>query len=513
MSATPHLALPLLAAAQAQKHVTHNEALASLDALVHLAVKERGRLVPPESPGEGDRYLVGEGAGGVFATHDGEVAFFDLGLWRFLPPRPGWRLYVEAEERIVVFTGTAWRDMGHFSRDIDNLQRLGIGTQADDVNRLAAKLNAALLTALSPEEGGTGDLRVVLNKTHQAGTLSQLYQRGYSGRAETGLVGGDDFGIRVSPDGQLWRDALRIEAATGVVSFPSGISGIAGANLLINPCFLVNQRNFAGGSLLQSAYGFDRWKAGTGGCTLTRQTDGTVTLVGALDQIVDVAQAVSLTGRANLAGATMTLSVEDPSAPLPATIGSQSVTIPAGAGRRSASVVLGGAETGNILVRLNPTSACSFKRAKLEVGPVATPWRGDPIEVEELRCRRYYQRLAAGGPSSSTILGVLAVRISTNLIEFPLTLPVPMRAAPTIATNNPVWAPYSPGTNQIGFQEAATSAWVALNGGLSINFASPATPTACTVRFSAATSFSGAAGSVGAFHLGVNVHFGMQAEL
>ena len=50
MSSTPHLALPLLAAAQAQKHVTHNEALASLDALVQLAVKERNRTAPPISP-------------------------------------------------------------------------------------------------------------------------------------------------------------------------------------------------------------------------------------------------------------------------------------------------------------------------------------------------------------------------------------------------------------------------------------------------------------------------------
>src|SRR5215207_4151202 len=41
MSATPKLALPLLAAAQAQKHVTHNEALSTLDALDQLAVRER----------------------------------------------------------------------------------------------------------------------------------------------------------------------------------------------------------------------------------------------------------------------------------------------------------------------------------------------------------------------------------------------------------------------------------------------------------------------------------------
>ena len=38
MSETVNLELPLIAAAQAQKHVTHNEALAIADALIHLAV-------------------------------------------------------------------------------------------------------------------------------------------------------------------------------------------------------------------------------------------------------------------------------------------------------------------------------------------------------------------------------------------------------------------------------------------------------------------------------------------
>ncbi len=37
---TPCLGLPLLAAAQSQKHVTHNEALTTLDALAQLAVAE-----------------------------------------------------------------------------------------------------------------------------------------------------------------------------------------------------------------------------------------------------------------------------------------------------------------------------------------------------------------------------------------------------------------------------------------------------------------------------------------
>ena len=181
MSSTPHLALPLLAAAQAQKHVTHNEALASLDALVHLAVKERNRTLAPGSPAEGDRYLVGAGATGAFAGHEDEVALFDLGLWRFFPPGAGWRAYVEAEDRIVVFDGAQWHGLEHYIKGFDNLEMLGIGAAADSLNRLSAKLNAALFVALEAAEGGTGDLRFVLNKCNAANVLSQLYSAASAG--------------------------------------------------------------------------------------------------------------------------------------------------------------------------------------------------------------------------------------------------------------------------------------------------------------------------------------------
>ena len=47
------LALPLIAPSQAQKHVTHNEALALLDILVQLAVEEVQATTPPSAPQEG----------------------------------------------------------------------------------------------------------------------------------------------------------------------------------------------------------------------------------------------------------------------------------------------------------------------------------------------------------------------------------------------------------------------------------------------------------------------------
>jgi len=74
MSETPSLGLPLLAAEQAQKHVTHNEAISALDALVQLAVKDRGLAAPPGSPAAGDRYIVAAGASGAWAGHESEIA-------------------------------------------------------------------------------------------------------------------------------------------------------------------------------------------------------------------------------------------------------------------------------------------------------------------------------------------------------------------------------------------------------------------------------------------------------
>ncbi|MBA1158045.1 DUF2793 domain-containing protein [Microvirga mediterraneensis] len=512
MSSTPHLALPLLAAAQAQKHVTHNEALASLDALVQLAVRERNRSAPPALPEEGDRYLVGSGATGSFATWEGHVALFDLGSWRFFAPNPGWLAYVEAEDLFVVFDGDEWKPSGAVPDVINNLQRLGIGTTADDLNRLSVKLNATLFTALGSDEGGTGDLRFVLNKSTEAGVLSQLYQRGYSGRAETGLIGNDDFSIRVSADGSAWHDALLVDHRTGLASFPCGLANVPGSNLLINSALLVNQRKFSGGTLGAGVYGFDRWKGGPGGCSLSLGADGTVTLSGALDQVIDVAHMAAEFGAASFAGATLTLSVEDPSDPLPIFIGSKAATIPAGSGRRSASVTLDGTETGNITVRLQPSGTCSFKRVKLEVGTYATPWTGVPLDIEELRCRRYYQRLAVSG-GSPAIAGALGQRVSTTNIDLPYTLPVPMRADPVVTTSAFVWTNGFPAGNQIGFYNNSGSAWVSLSGALTVTTLTGAGSSAIVLRLQAGVSFSGVAGAVGVLYLGNQAFIALQAEL
>lgn len=210
---TRHLSLPYLMPAQAQKHVTHNEALQMLDGLVQLSVRERSRSAPPDAPADGDRYIVGAGASGDWTGWDGDVACFLDGGWMRLAPRTGWRAWVEDEGRLVIFDGSVWA--GTTATEQQNLSLLGLGTEADAANPFAAKLNAALWTARPAAEGGDGDLRYTLNKETAAHVLSLLFQSGYSARAEVGLLGSDDLTLKVSPDGETWFDAVRIDQTTG----------------------------------------------------------------------------------------------------------------------------------------------------------------------------------------------------------------------------------------------------------------------------------------------------------
>jgi hypothetical protein len=455
MPDTPNLALPLLAAAQAQKHVTHNEALAVLDALVHLAVEEV-RSDPPAAPEEGARYLVDEGAAAAFAGRERSIALWDLGAWRFLAPRAGWRVYVKEQGRVHVHDGAAWRDLGTVIGALANLDRLGVGTSADATNRLAAKVNAALFTALGAGEGGSGDLRFVLNKEGTGRVVSQLYQSGFGGRAETGLIGDDDFTLKVSPDGGTWREALRVSAATGEVLFPSGVAGLSGGlrrNLLINPDFSVNQRGFVGGALAAGVYGYDRWKAGAGGCTLAVAPDGTATLSGTLAQVVEAPR---------LAGRTVTVSVRDPTGPVAVEVAGVAGAIGAGAGRRSVTLQLPGAATGNVLVLLSASGA-AFVQPALVVGEAPPDEDPMPPGLTLALCQRYFEKSydLALAPGSVTTAGIRLCRPVTTgqTVLDPLagSFAVRKRAVPTVT-----W--YSPSGLAARIRNSATSADLTITG-------------------------------------------------
>ena len=215
MTDTKRLQLPLIDAAQSQKHITHNEALARLDGLVHLSALSLAKA-PPATPAEDARYLVDAGGTGVFAGKATQVAMFQNGGFVFLTPKAGWRCFVQDSASFLVFDGVAWVDL--IAGRLEQVSRFGVGTKADDVTRLSIRSNNALFAAVPVSEGGSGDLRFKLNKEQPGASVSQLYQSNWSGRAETGLMGSDSFRIKVSADGSVWKDALVIDPASASVS-------------------------------------------------------------------------------------------------------------------------------------------------------------------------------------------------------------------------------------------------------------------------------------------------------
>lgn len=208
---TTNLALPYILPSQAQKHVTHNEALQRLDALVQMVVTAE-RAAPPEASDEGQCFLVAEEASGDWTGKEGRLAFRQDGAWIYLEPRIGWQAFFLDSEQISCFDGSAWRPV---SLTMDgSLAMLGINAAPDEVSRLALASDASLFS-----HAGQGH-QIKVNKAAVADTASLLFQTAWSGRAEMGLAGNDEFAIKVSSDGDAWTTALAI-SQQGVVSAPA----------------------------------------------------------------------------------------------------------------------------------------------------------------------------------------------------------------------------------------------------------------------------------------------------
>ncbi len=362
---SPHLLLPYILAAQAQKHVTHNEALRLLDALVQLSVLDRDLTAPPSLPIDGDRYIVASGATGLWAGWDLNVATWIDGVWMRLVPRPGWLAWIADETVAAVWTGTIWKLIGvpqdvsdavfSLVNDVDPTKRamfslsgittattrtftlpntsselailagtqtfsgnktfsgtltasgatatigtsaatatygmgtgatttgltktvnigtggasgsntvvnigsatagaggttvvntptvtfanavtqvgmpqasltaqlLGLGgATADATNRLSVNTPAVLLN-----NAGAG-IEATVNKNAAANDAAFAFKTGFSARALFGLLGNDDFSIKVSPDGSAFVEAMRIDRSTGRPTLPQGavLGGLA----------------------------------------------------------------------------------------------------------------------------------------------------------------------------------------------------------------------------------------------------------------------------------------------
>ena len=259
MEETTNLKLPLLVPNQSQKEITHNEALVILDNLVNNGVKDKDLTTPPKNPSQNDLYIVGVGATGEWVGKDNQLAFYDNG-WRFCQARQGTKYWVIDENCIYVFNMTSWSKFsggegggssgsgeggatslsqlddvsltsiskddilkfngGSFvnSKSLNNLEGVGINCEFDEDNKLMVKSDYVLF------DNNGGDSKIKANKSSTTQTASHLFQNNYSGRAEFGLIGNDDFSLKVSSDGGEWKEAFVVDKATGNIDFKGEIT-------------------------------------------------------------------------------------------------------------------------------------------------------------------------------------------------------------------------------------------------------------------------------------------------
>ena len=126
MAGTPNLVLSYLAANQAQKHVTVNEALRRLDALVQINVQSASLNAPPGGLTDGQRWVVGSVPTGVWSGHAGQIAAWQDGSWFFYAPLDGWQVWDTTTDTALFFNGATglWTPVisGVFSDAIFALQ-------------------------------------------------------------------------------------------------------------------------------------------------------------------------------------------------------------------------------------------------------------------------------------------------------------------------------------------------------------------------------------------------------
>ena len=203
---TANYSLPELAAAQSQKHVTHNDALAVIDEAMNLNAINATTTTPPGSPSEGDKYIVAATATGAWTGKELQIACFIGATWIFFNPVEGWTCYDQGANEMLFYSGSAWGNLtGDLTFDI-----LGVNATADVTNRLSVAADAALFS----HDGD--DMQIKVNKAAIGDTASLVLQTAFTGYAEIGLVGDNDLALKVY-DGGSWLDAVTIDAGTGRV--------------------------------------------------------------------------------------------------------------------------------------------------------------------------------------------------------------------------------------------------------------------------------------------------------
>jgi hypothetical protein len=225
MPNTANLGLPLVDAAQAQKHVTVNEALVRIDAMAQLVLTSISVATPPAVVTDGTCYGVPAGAVNAWAGHTGEIAVGTNGGWDFIVPKAGWTALILDAGTRAVHSGTGWlpgqitlspKGSGLGISVVEFTHTLSPGAQS--LTNLTIPANAMVF-------GVTGR---VLTAITGSLTSWQLGNPGASGRYGSGLglgAGSVVHGLLGQPTAFYAPTALQLDATGG--SFVAGTVRLA----------------------------------------------------------------------------------------------------------------------------------------------------------------------------------------------------------------------------------------------------------------------------------------------
>jgi len=149
--ASSRFGLPYLQPGQAQKEIFHNEALTTVDTLLHAAAESAGDDVPPITPTVGQCWIVGSSPSGAWAGHAGALAAWSEGGWRFAVPTEGMSVWLRDVELWARRGASAWiiGDIPAQSVSVAGLQIVGAQQPAVADPSGGATVDAQARTALS----------------------------------------------------------------------------------------------------------------------------------------------------------------------------------------------------------------------------------------------------------------------------------------------------------------------------------------------------------------------------
>ncbi len=234
---TPILGLPYLYSSQGTKQTYLNliTSLETIDTLTMLSVESAGLNSAPTNQNAQFCYIIGSNPVGTWANKAHQIARFINNGWTYYIPKAGFIAFDKEIGSFIVFDGSQWVNLPLSVQSFQNIGGIGISSNYDNTNPLSAKLNNALFSAKYESESGNGDVRIKLNKESSTKTASFLFQNNWSGRAEIGLCGGNNFSIKTSNNGTDWQTSIEIDNSTNKIKLRKPTNYI---NISDNQCMI-----------------------------------------------------------------------------------------------------------------------------------------------------------------------------------------------------------------------------------------------------------------------------------